>query len=101
MGCRRISVLWIVFLASAFALGCRNQKPGFCQGDSDCSSGLHCDLRVMGCVSADAGVGGSSGTGGSGGNAGNGGNAGKGGAGGMAACTASSCSGTTPVCDST
>jgi len=91
MARKRLFAFAVVVLASVVGFGCRNQKPGFCQHDSDCSSGMHCDLGVMGCVSSDGGIDGPGGNGGGGGHGGSGG----------AGCTANSCSGTAPVCDST
>lgn len=89
---RRTS-LFVVAVLIAVA-GCTKRDPNFCTKSSDCSGGRLCDTLHSICVSTDGGF---DGVGGGGGNGGQGASGGAGGT----ACTSSSCTGTTPVCDST
>ncbi len=106
----RARLLLFPLLALA-ATGCWQYRAGFCDKDHKdfCGAGTICDVTINRCVSDAGGAGGAGGNGGVGGIGGLGGNGGLGGASDAGtdaprdtappACTASSCSGDTPICD--
>jgi Right handed beta helix region len=88
--------LWAVLaVAAAMGVGCKNSK--YCDNSTNpCPSLMTCDPTTHACVSKDGGMGGTGGTGGK-----TDGGGGDGRADVPPACTASSCTGHTPICGST